>query len=196
MAKYEICAHKWVDISQGDYGVALLNDCKYGHKVWENNISLNLLRSPSYPDPKADRAVHEFTYSLYPHLGNYEEGRVVREGYELNIPLRLIKGNASPAEPQLDKTASFITVDTDSVVVESIKKAEDSNDIIIRLYECHGKAVSAKLDFAFEVSNVELVDLMEQKVDSDKWDKDSNQLKFNPFEINTIKVSLVADEQQ
>lgn len=196
MAKYEICAHKWVDISQGDYGVALLNDCKYGHKVWENNISLNLLRSPSYPDPKADRAVHEFTYSLYPHLGNCEEGRVVREGYELNIPLRLIKGNASPAEPQLDKTASFITVDTDSVVVESIKKAEDSNDIIIRLYECHGKAVSAKLDFAFEVSNVELVDLMEQKVDSDKWDKDSNQLKFNPFEINTIKVSLVADEQQ
>ena len=196
MAKYEICAHKWVDISQGDYGVALLNDCKYGYKVWENNISLNLLRSPSYPDPKADRAVHEFTYSLYPHLGNYEEGRVVREGYELNVPLRLIKGNVDAAGPQLNKAASFIAIDADNVVVESIKKAEDSDSIIIRLYECHGKAVSAKLNFGFKVNNVELVDLMEQKVDSDAWNKDTNELKFKPFEINTIKIDLATDNQQ
>lgn len=196
MAKYEICAHKWVDISQGDYGIALLNDCKYGHKVWENNISLNLLRSPSYPDPKADRAVHEFTYSLYPHLGDYEEGRVVREGYELNVPLRLIRGNASATEPQLDKAGSFMTVDSDSIVVESIKKAEDSDDIIIRFYECHGKAVSAKLNFGFQISDVEVVDLMEQKVDSDSWNKDTYELKFNPFEIKTIKVKLDVDKQQ
>ena len=188
MAKYEICAHKWVDISQGDYGVALLNDCKYGHKVWENNISINLLRSPSYPDPKADRAVHEFTYSLYPHEGNYDEGNVVREGYELNIPIRVIKGKNNAQEAELSKMGSFVRVDKDSVVVESIKKAEEDDSIIIRLYECHGRTVSAKLDFGFQVSDVELVDLMEQKIDSDKWNKETKELKFNPFEINTIKV--------
>ena len=188
MAKYEICAHKWVDISQGDYGVALLNDCKYGHKVWENNISINLLRSPGYPDPEADRAVHEFTYSLYPHVGNYEEGNVVREGYELNIPFRVIKGKTGTEKPELKEAHSFITIDNDSVVVESIKKAEDDNDVIIRLYECHGKAVSAKLNFGFQIDDVELVDLMEQKLDDEKWDKYTKVLKFNPFEINTIKI--------
>ena len=87
-AKDEICAHQWVDLSEPDYGVALLNDCKYGHRAIDNVLDLNLLRSSTYPDPEADRAEHRFTYSLYPHQGNHVQAEIYRRGYELNVPLR------------------------------------------------------------------------------------------------------------
>jgi len=90
-AKFEICCHKWMDLSDGGYGVAILNNGKYGHKCLENVLDINLLRSPGYPDPTADRGRHEFTYSLYPHRGNCGEGGVIRAAYELNVPLRVTK---------------------------------------------------------------------------------------------------------
>lgn len=193
MAKYEICAHKWVDISQGDYGVALLNDCKYGYKVWDNNISINLLRSPDYPGHEADRAVHEFTYSLFPHSGDYDDGYVVREGYELNMPLRIIRAKGDTLNSTLGIEASFMTLDDENIIVESIKKAEDSQDIIVRLYECHGKSTCAELNFGFDVKDIRLVDLMEQDIDDNRLDKRSNKLKFKPYEIHSIKVTTTID---
>ncbi|KKC46846.1 alpha-mannosidase [Paenibacillus sp. D9] len=95
-AKDEICAHHYADLSEPDYGVALLNDCKYGHRAEGGELDLNLLRSPSYPDPEADRAEHEFTYSLYPHAGDHVQAGIYRRGYELNVPLRTVAA-ASPS---------------------------------------------------------------------------------------------------
>ncbi|WP_274653185.1 alpha-mannosidase [Paenibacillus humicola] len=91
-AKDEICAHHYVDLSEPDYGVALLNDCKYGHRAEGSELDLNLLRSPSYPDPDADRAGHAFTYSLYPHPGDHVRAEVYKRGCELNVPLRTAGG--------------------------------------------------------------------------------------------------------
>lgn len=176
MAKYEVCGQKWVDLSQRDYGVALLNDSKYGHKVLENTIDLNLLRSPGYPDPEADKGQHRFTYALYPHRGDHVEGGVVRVGYELNVPLQVtrVTGVAAAEGEGLGAGAiqsewrpdrPFVVVDAPNVVVEAVKKAEDSDDIVIRLYECHGAGVRARVSFGFETAAVRLVNLMEEPLE-------------------------------
>ncbi|WP_027629198.1 alpha-mannosidase [Ruminiclostridium cellobioparum] len=184
MAKYEVYAHKWVDISQGDYGVALLNDCKYGHKVLDNILDLNLLRSTSFPGTGADLGRQVFTYSLFPHKGDYIRGGVVKAGYELNVPLKTISAN--PAV----KSASLLTVEAGNIIVESVKKCEDSDDLIIRMYECHGTGISTKVNFGFKTRDIRLVDLMEKETDQESLDSDTGILTFKPFEIQTLKVSV------
>jgi alpha-mannosidase len=187
MAKYEICAHKYVDISQRDYGVALLNDCKYGHKVKENIIDLNLLRSTNMPGIDADKGIHEFTYSLYPHSGDCIEGQVNRAAYELNLPMKTIRFSCD--NYVTGRKEPFITVDNENIIVEAVKKAEYSDDIIIRLYECSGSSEKAKLKFGYRTQNVQLVNLMEEAIESDSFDTEKNELKFKPFEIQTLKIS-------
>ena len=187
MAKYEVCAHKWVDLSQGDYGIALMNDCKYGHKVIDNVLDLNLLRSSSYPATEADHGKHEFTYSLFPHKGDYITGGVVRAGYELNVPLNVINTSAFD---NAYISESLITADAANIIIEAVKKCEDSNDLIVRLYECHGRGTSTKVDFGFNIKDVSLVDFMEKDTAQEGFDTVSRTLFFKPFEIHTLKVSL------
>lgn len=189
MAKYEICAHKWVDLSQPDYGVALINDCKYGYQVGQNTIDLNLLRSPHNPDPTADRGHHEFTYALYPHTGNFIEGGVVRAGYDLNVPIRTIVAQGKAASVPGVK-ASFLWTDSENIVIETVKKAEDSNGIIVRMYECHGSETKTKLHFNFAYQSAQIVDLMEHTVESDKFDSKTLELRFSPYEIHTVLISF------
>ncbi len=184
MARYEICAHKWVDLSQSDYGVALLNDCKYGHKVLENVLDLNLLRSPGYPDPQADRAHHECTYSLYPHAGNHLAGNVVQAGYELNVPLRVL-----PGEPNANLT-SFAHLDRENVVIEAVKKAEDGDDIILRLYEATGAATHATLTLNVNPGAIWKTNLLEKPEEQLSFAQNAVELALKPFEIVTLRVQV------
>lgn len=184
-AKQEVCGQKWVDISDSGYGVALLNDCKYGHRVHGCTLDLDLLRSPSYPDPIADKAEHDFTYSLFPHAGDYTLGGVVHAAYELNMPLRVI-----PSVKDIsDGCSSLLRLDTDDVVVEAIKKAEDEDAVIIRMYEAHGRSTDASVRFGFPVKSTEIVNLMEQRESSLEVREDQVVVSINPFEIITLKVN-------
>ncbi|MCR1898444.1 glycosyl hydrolase-related protein [Irregularibacter muris] len=187
MAKYEICAHKYVDLSQADYGVALLNDCKYGHRVKGNTINLNLLRSTDTPGAEADKGTHEFIYSLYPHGGDCIEGQVIQASYELNLPLRVVEFTG---EFYFDrKKEALVRVDNESIMIETIKKAEHSDDIIIRLYECNGGTERVKLNFDHRVKDVQLVNLMEEPTDRSLFSRGNNELEFKPFEIITLKIN-------
>ncbi|ERI94521.1 glycosyl hydrolase family 38 protein [Clostridiales bacterium oral taxon 876 str. F0540] len=187
MAKYEICAHKYVDLSQRDYGVALLNDCKYGHRVKENIMDLNLLRSTNMPGIEADKGIHEFTYSLYPHNGDCITGQVNRRAYELNLTLKIIEFSCDSYIT--GRKEAFIRVDNENIIVEAVKKAEYSDDIIVRLYECSGSSEKAKLKFGYRTENVQLVNLMEEAIENDAFNRESNELTFKPFEILTLKIS-------
>ncbi|MEO2258672.1 glycoside hydrolase family 38 C-terminal domain-containing protein [Paenibacillus amylolyticus] len=191
-AKDEICAHQWVDISEPDYGVALLNDCKYGHRAINNVLDLHLLRSSSYPDPVADRAEHQFTYSLYPHQGNHVQAEIYRRGNELNIPLRLSSLSAPSMDVEEEKlpyTKAFLQPDHPHIMVESIKKAEDSNDIIVRLYETSGTRVKTKLSIGWNAEEVWEVDLMENNISSlELQDQSDVVLSFTPFEIISLRL--------
>ena len=155
MAKYEVCAHKWIDLSQWEYGVALLNESKYGHAVSENMLDLNLLRSPTHPDPQADQATHEFTYALFPHVGNHIQGGVIRAGYELNIPLRPVSGKT------LVTPFSFAQIEAENIIIEAIKKAEENDDVIVRLYEAFGARTTTRLTLALNVQAVWQTNLLE-----------------------------------
>jgi len=194
-ARFEVCAHRWVDLSEGDYGVALLNDGKYGHSLYHNTLGLSLLKGAIHPDPDADRGVHRFTYSLLPHPGDWRTGQVVRRAYALNVPLRTIMtGNSAPllngARDQTapDQRVSFVNTSTDHIVVETIKSAEDGDGLIVRLYEAHNQRGPVRLVFGKPLAGAIEVDLLERPVGP--VDVSGHQVRFDirPFEVKTLRV--------
>jgi alpha-mannosidase len=184
--QFENAAHKWVDLSQPDYGVALMNDCKYGHYVKGNVLDINLLRSPNWPDPTADRSEHDFTYSLFPHRGNHIQGEVVKNAYELNVLLDTYSLKSQSGE--LPPNWSFLSMDCDNVVVSSVKKAEDGNGIIVRLYEAFGQNNQAILTFGIDIKKALLTNLIEDKIEDLSVETNTITVPFKPFEIQTIRI--------
>ncbi|MGA2977689.1 MAG: alpha-mannosidase [Spirochaetia bacterium] len=185
MARFEVCAHKWADLSQGDRGVALLNDCKYGHTVEGNVLDLNLLRSTSHPDPVADAGTHQFTYSLFPHPGDLRSGGVVRAGYELNAPLSCVMGSIG------SEARSFLRLEgteAGSIVVEAVKLAEDSNDVVVRLYESQGRGAKALLVAGFPFREAQEANMLEEASGALELSGDGIALEFGPFQIRTVIV--------
>lgn len=178
-AQFEVCGHKWVDLSQNDYGVALLNDCKYGYRTIDRTIDIDLLRSQNNPGIDADKGEHDILYAIYPHAGNEAAGEVSRKAYELNVPVTVIDGEASEAEGKL-------LVLSGNVVIESVKKAESSDKTVIRAYEPYGAAAEATLCFGRSV-RIQETDLMEKPVSAEIvgncWKR-----SFKPFEIVTITI--------
>ncbi|TJY41113.1 alpha-mannosidase [Cohnella pontilimi] len=189
-AKDEICAHQYIDLSRPDFGVALINDCKYGHTAQMNVLDLNLLRSPSYPDPNADRAIHEFTYALYPHAGDFIDAGVYRKGYESNIPLTIVEARRADVEQR--SPVQLVQIEHPYVMVESVKKAEDSDHLIFRLFETAGTEANATVYFGMPCQLIEETDLMENPIGKLKENDSRVELPFTPFEIKTLRVQFRA----
>ncbi|MCC6487853.1 MAG: alpha-mannosidase [Candidatus Hydrogenedentes bacterium] len=192
MAKFEVPAQKWADLSEGNYGVALLNDCKYGYDVKGNVLRLTLLRAPKWPGKTADvNQTHHLTYALLPHAGDFSNG-VVRAGYELNAPvLAKIPGKQSRSQrTTLPPSASHMTVTGDNVIIESVKKAEDDNGIIVRLYEAHGWRGRSTLRTSLPVARALETDLMERVERELTLRSGGVALSFKPFEIKTVKLMM------
>lgn len=177
-AQFEICAHKWVDLSNDDYGVSLINDCKYGHRVKEGIISLNLLRSPVYPDPTADRGEHRFRYAFYPHKGDIKISDTIMEGYYFNMS-PLVCGSHISLNP-------LVQVDRKNIVIETIKKAEGEDAIVIRLYECFGENTDAEVSASIDYTEAFEADMLENP----SLKADLKHLSFTPFEVKTIILKL------
>ena len=185
-ARFETCAHKWVDVSENGYGVAILNDCKYGHDALDKMISISLLRSCVLPDEKADRGAHEFTYALLPHSGDFSVEQVVHEAYALNVPLACIP--VARAKGEID-AVRFCTVSNPNVVVEAVKKAEDGDAFVIRAYEAGNSRGPVELGFAFPVASVQECNLVERQVADVPVKHNSVTFTIQPFEIKTFLVS-------
>jgi len=185
VARFTVCGQRWADLGEPGYGVALLNDCKYGYDIHENVMRLSLLRSPGEPDPKADRGHHTFTYSILPHAGSLQEAGVVAEAAQLNSPLRFLA--AKEHEGVLPASHSFFHVSHPGLQIDTVKRAEDSDDLIVRLYEAHGARGSAELTCALPFSKVERVNLIERSLGTEKANGDRVSFDFRPFEILTFK---------
>jgi len=188
MARFEVCAHKWADLSEGDYGVALLNDCKYGHDIQGNVMRLSLLRAPESPDPAADQCEHEFTYSIFPHAGDWRVGKVIDEAYKLNVPVVLKKD--VPHEGALGATGSFFSVDKSALVIETVKKAETENAIVVRLYEAHGTRGHASLTTSLPFKKAFSTNLLEENEGTVPMKNSTLALDYHPYEILTFKFPL------
>lgn len=188
-AKFEVCGHKWADLSEDEYGVSILNDCKYGHDIKDGVMRLTLLKSATSPNEDADREVHHFTYSLYPHIGDWKQAGTVQMGYQLNCPVYTTV--VEKQEGQLPKELSFVSVDKENVIMEVVKQAEESNDIILRVYECYNRRANATIKFFKDLEAVYECDLEERNVVEEMDTKDGIfTFQIKPYEIKTFKLKV------
>jgi alpha-mannosidase len=188
-ARFETCAHKWVDLSEGDYGVSLLNDCKYGHDILDNVMRITLLRSPTMPDPMADFGEHRFIYSLYPHAGSWNE-ETQREAYLLNDPIIVHISNVDrqKSSATVSHLSSLITTSSPNVIIETVKRAEDGNGIIVRLYESQRRRGPIKVQTGFAVQSAWETNLLEENETQLNVENDTIQLTLRPYQIMTIRL--------
>ncbi|MGB2957887.1 MAG: glycoside hydrolase family 38 C-terminal domain-containing protein, partial [Bacteroidota bacterium] len=187
-AKSEVPALRWADLSDPDYGVSLLNGSKYGYDVSGNVLRLSLLRSPLWPDPTADRESHSIDYSLYPHTGSWREAETVRRGHEINVPLITLltdrHGGALPTRH------SFIELSPASLVLTSLKKAEDSNSLIIQWYNTGDKPAPTLLRLPAPPTRVTLSNFLEEEILSVSAEGETVHLETGARGVITVKVSF------
>jgi len=186
--KFEVPALQWADLSDATHGISLLNDCKYGYDAKGNVLRLSLLRSPEWPDPHADAGLHEFTYALYPHGGNWHDAMTVRRGYELNYPL--LTQQIEKHDGDLKDEFSFLGIQGDNVVVTAMKKAEDEDALILRYYEWAGKETDVKLQLPAGAQSASETDLMERPTTELSVTNDTVTVHTKPYEIKTVLIHL------
>jgi alpha-mannosidase len=182
LARYEVPGHRWADLSEHGYGVALLNDCKYGHSAYGGTLRLSLLRAATSPDPEADQGDHRFAYALMPHAAGWREAGVVAEARRFNQPLIWAQGRA--------EDHSLAAVDDPNLVLDTIKRAEGGDALVIRLYEAHGARGTASLRLGFPVHSARFANLLEDPAEPARVEGDAIEVPYRPYEIVTL---LVAD---
>lgn len=188
-ARFEVAGHKWADLSEGDYGVALLNDCKYGYDVKDNVLRLTLIKSAVRPDSRADKGRHQFIYSLLPHSGDWRDA-VVREGYELNHELMAVPVMATSGG-DLPPRFSLASVDADHMILETVKQAEDGDGWVLRCYETQQRRNAAvTINMGRPLQRAVACNLVEEGEEPVTADADSVTFAIGPFEIRTFKVWL------
>ena len=182
-ARFESCGQKWMDVSEGHYGVSLLNDCKYGHSVKDSCIGLTLIKSGTEPNPTTDQEMHFFTYSLYPHAETWKAAGTVPQAFFLNQPALVSKGG-KPGE-----SFSLASLNVPNVVLETVKKAEDGDGVILRMYECENARTPVTLTFNRPFASAESCNCLEEP-DGEPVKVDGNKVSFlvKPFEIKTIRI--------
>lgn len=198
MARFETCAHRWIDLSEGGYGISLLNDSKYGHDVHDNVVRLTLLKSGVFPDAHADEGLHRFTYSLLPHRGDWREAQIVRRAYELNVPVVCVNSQKKvtfiPGASTTGITnSSFIQTDCTHVIVETVKPAEDGDGLIMRLYEAHNQRGHGTLTFNTAILSAHECNLLEEPLNDVSSQRNTLSFQVRPFEIKTFRVRLASE---
>ena len=190
LARFEVPAHKWADLSEGDYGVALLNDCKYGYDIKDNVLRLTLIKSAVRPDPQADKGHHQFTYSLLPHAGDWRE-TVIHEGYDLNNPLLATAVSANP-QGTLPASYRFAAANADNVIIETVKQAEERDDWIVRLYETRQSRGQVTITFGQPIQRAVECNLVEEAESETAVAYTGTELTFTikPYEIKTFRLTF------
>lgn len=183
-AQFETCMHQWLDCSEPNFGVAVLNDCKYGAEAKNGSIRVSLLKAGMRPDPRGDEGVHRFTYSVLPHDGGFNVPNVVRPAHELNLPLMAVScGADAPAD-----IPPLVELDAPNVVVGAVKRAEDSGAVVLRLYEAwkNDTVVTMRLRDGFR----EVLDanLLEEPTGEpvERLADGRVRIRMKPFEVKTL----------
>lgn len=185
-ARFEQCAHKWADLSEGDYGVSILNDCKYGYDILDSRMRITLLRAPTCPDRLGDLGINTFTYSYYPHKGTWQTGGTVTEAFRLNVPLKAIP--VSVQDGNLPESYSFISCDNDDIVIDTVKTAQDGNGTILRLYQ--SRRVRGERTLTINLPFTKIIETNLMEVDEKEVSFCGDKLTFNikPFEVKTYRI--------
>jgi len=186
LGKFEVCAHKWADVSQDDFGVALLNDCKYGHNTRSDGakgttMRLSLLKAPKAPDTDADMGVHTFTYALLPHAGTLTHSDVIAESTFLNIPVRITSGTSD--NRRIIRTSGNIVVDA----VKTPDGGEHAGAYVVRFHEALGGNTAVTISSDYEIAAYQPCDLLERPCD-ERIEDTVIETNLNPFEIKNYLI--------
>ncbi|MCQ2449080.1 MAG: glycosyl hydrolase-related protein, partial [Clostridia bacterium] len=181
-SQFEVCNHKWTDLSDTRFGVAILNDCKYGISVDGNDMRLTLHKGGCRPDTRGDQGVHRFTYSLLVHESGFSAESVIRPAYELNYPAPVFDGTLAGAQ-----NGSLLSADAENVIVEAVKPSEDGNGYIVRLYEAEGSHANCMVKVnATAVAETNMLEMEDKPL---AVENGAVNLQFRPFEIKTLRVN-------
>ena len=187
-AKFEVPAQRWADLGDATHGLSLLNDVKFGYDAEGNTLRLTLLRSATWPDEVADKGRQQFRYALYPHAGSWKQAQTVHRGYELNDPLKAEQ--VFPHTGTLPAEHSFVSIENPNVTLTAIKKAEDSDALVFRMYEWAGEPTQVKLHIPPGATAATETNLME-KPEGTALDisGDTITVPIKPYEILTIQAN-------
>lgn len=181
-AKFEVCAHKWADLSEEGLGISLLNDCKYGHSIKNGVLGLTLIKAGTYPNEHADLGRHEFTYSIYPHRNRWKDAKTVEMAYNLNVPAlsAVVKGRVD--------SRSFVTIDRKNVFFEVLKQAEDGDGFILRAYENQNCRGNVTFTLPKQTVCVQECDLLERPLAEIPVKEGVFTDFIKPYEIKTYRI--------
>jgi alpha-mannosidase len=186
-ARFEVPGHRWADLSEPSYGVSVLTDSKYGYSFQGNVLGLSLLRSSIYPDPFADEGDHQFAYGLYPHSGDWRNS-TVRMARNFNSSLHAVP---FAIESKDQSFAPPIRLISGRLELSAFKRTEDSNELILRLYEPHGDRCTANLETTSALRKVVLTNLLEEPIQELSSGADNRiQISFTPFQVQTLKLTF------
>lgn len=185
LAKFETCMHKWVDLSESGYGVSVLNDCKYGFSVHENNIDITLMRAPICPDPTGDIGYNEFTYSLVPHAGTWQEAGISELAYALNNPPAVVYSAVGSHDGE-----RLISVKRKGVVLDAFKKAQNDDGYILRVFEAYSSRGKCEIDFCKAIESVTECNLMEKDGEALSHCEKSFVFDIKPNEVKTFRIKF------
>lgn len=181
-ARFESCGQKWIDLSEGHYGVSMLNDCKYGHSVKDSNMALTLIKSGIEPNPVADQEEHYFTYAIYPHAEKWQEAKTVEQAYDLNQPAIAVAGGKPGS------LLSKASVDKSNVVLETIKCAESGEGTIIRMYESENALTKTNLVVEGDYNKAFVCNLLEEEEAELELKDGVVCVQLKPYEVVTVKL--------
>lgn len=187
LVRFEVCGHKWADLSESDYGVSIINDCKYGYDIHDSLMRITLMRAPICPDPVGDKGVSTFVYRVYPHSGTWAQADTVKNAFSLNQPLKAFACRAR--QGTLESEKSFVQVSRSNIIIDAVKPAQDGRGVIVRMYEAERKrgGVSVKFNFG-NVKSVVECNLME--TDETELAVQDNEFRFfiTPHQVRTFRV--------
>ena len=190
-AQFEVPALRWADLGDGQHGFSLLNNSKYGYDGKDNVLRISLLRSPTWPDPDADRGHNHFTFALYPHAGDFKQALTVRHGYEYNYVLQATQVQAHSGS--LPAEYSFVSVKPQNVVLTAMKKAEDADGLIFRVYEWAGESSDVEIHLPGGATGATVTNLMEKPEGLPLTIADGAvRVPIHPYEILTVCVGYSA----
>lgn len=185
-AQFEVCGHRWADLSEGNSGISLLNDCKYGYDIKDRMIRLSLLRAPKWPDVHADQGQHEFTYAVLPHAGDWRQASVVQRAMELNHPVQVVA--AIPHKGNKPSRHSWLQFQSEHVILDTIKVSEDGTGTVLRFYESSGGREKVQVKWTEQHVRASIINLLEDELELLASEDGAFELTFRPYEIKSVKL--------
>lgn len=186
-ARFEQCAHKWADLSEADYGVSILNDCKYGYDILGSRMRITLMRAPTCPDTKGDLGISTFTYAYYPHAGTWQTGSTVKEAFSLNMPL--IGFEKQAAAGTMPALMSFVNCDNEDIIIDTLKAAQNGSGIILRIYQSRAARGKRTLTLNLPFTKITECNLMEEDETEIPVTGNAFTIDVKPFEVRSFRIN-------